>query len=375
MQEHQVIAEPKDAPEPRIPSQLKTRTELSVVPERVNTPKLKALPETVQFDTLKQVERPENHAYAMDAITQSTRQPFVTQLPEPTMSVFSPHWNNDGASTTESAPDASLFSRFAGIGRILPGMSFSTQPPVIRELASPAAPINVAMAAEDRAKLAEVQEQLSSVHAELQKLPAGLSAAVAEHSVPAPPAPAAPDPEAKYLLHDIDDAVKRIEDQGERNAQGLSGIHAKVDALMSLKKSEVAAPLGGTAGLSSISGLPGGSDPTAVDASLIIGKLEEMRSELKSDLPMLTRKLEDMLAQNRRSQEAIQAVALPDIGALSGNQSVIEGGAILDQDALHAKLDEMLSTIRLQTSTRIDEEKQDVSDEPNPMVRVSSICR
>lgn len=333
-----------------------------------------------------------------DTLVQVARQVVGHAPPEPAPSACPQRRKDAGNIHThmsEPSATAALFSRFANLGGVLPTISIITDPPPPREAkpkpSLPPVDRDCVSHDEGQKKLADVEKKLSSVQTDLSKLPADLSAAVAKHSTTHPAVVAAavqpPDVETKYLLADIDDAVRRIEDQGERNALGLNGIHAKVDALMSLKNSE-AAPSGTTlaaaAGLPPpISGLPSphGSSPlAAVDASVIMSKLEEMRSELKSDLPMLARKLEGMLKERAAEGAAAAAAAstVRDLAAgpevLADTRDVPPGVGEQHQDhrddALHDKLDRMLLAIQTKSVTQeVDEKPADPDpEESNAMV-------
>lgn len=194
---------------------------------------------------------------------------------------------------------------------------------------------------EHQARLSGLEDQIAAVKTDIRNLPVELGAVMAGRSTPVP-GPPPEDENSKGVLHTIDNTVKRIEEQGERNAMGLAGIHAKVDALIHIKNPQVAADLGVSGLPASVSGHPIFSAP--LETSVIMNKLEEMRKELKSDLPMLAKKLQSIMGDKATgSTEAAEMVASDAAPSSSAQTSTMSSK---DTKLIYAKLDEMLSAVQ-----------------------------
>lgn len=211
-----------------------------------------------------------------------------------------------------------------------------------------------------------MREEIKILPQELRAIATEAAAQNAQDSSgPAPPVTvtAQADEETKDTLMSIDDTVKRIEEQGERNAQGLTGIHAKVDAIMSLQSSK-----GGgsrfTAPANAVLGEVGQAQAPlfpsqGVDTDAVMSKLEEVKAELKSELPALAERLEALIGAKLASGSATQSIAIPKSGegeTDGGTGEVItmanvgsSTGTVSPEDVAHitSKLDELLAAYKI----------------------------
>lgn len=227
----------------------------------------------------------------------------------------------------ESAEDIRAAARPPPISipsaRALPVLPPSPQ----RAFVPPPAVVDV----ESRARLSNIRTQISDVQNELRNLPETLGAIVAEHPPVVLPPPPPKDDETGILLQGIDETVKRALDQGERHAEGLAGIQTKVDAIMQLQQAvpEVQA-----------ANLPA----ETVDA--IMGKLEELGVLLKSDLPALSQRLEELAAQ-RAEQVSVAEEGAPSAPAVEGDSAQAQPAQVVEDTAdLQGKLEEILAAIQ-----------------------------
>ena len=305
------------------------------------------------------------------AITKSepTRNSLQTQLnsgthaslPLPSLSVFSPRWkDSDDDSVVDSQPEATLFSRFA---KILPDLPITTRTPVVQEVRKASLPSGLETHQGDQICVEELEGKINEMQTELRNLPGQIRSLVAEQPLPALSSPPVivQDTETKQLLQGMDAGLKRLEDHGGHHAENLKHIHAKIDTLLSRRKSE--APPPAVAGLPPISGLP--NLPTVgefngVDTTQLMDALEEMRSELKTDLPVLAQKLEELLAI--KSSEA--ATTLADMP----REVQATPAQPMDTTAIHEKLDELLVALQAKQATPEEASKHEGSDEPDPLV-------
>lgn len=186
------------------------------------------------------------------------------------------------------------------------------------------------------ARVEELQVQVADMQEEIRSLPENLRSVVVEQQQlavqslgDAPAQPQVPlqldvDETTKLILGSIDDSVKRIEDQGERNAQGLTGIHAKVDAIMALHAAIHQAGTQGTDQMSSI--IPEGAQiptlPANVDMQPIVDKLDEVRAELKDELPLLATRLEALISEKLSAVSAKAGESSPLVGIGSGDGTI-----------------------------------------------------
>ena len=166
----------------------------------------------------------------------------------------------------------------------------------------------------EQTRLSGIRKQINEVQIELKGLPETLCTIVADKTSAVPPSASAQDEDTKRVLLDIDDAVKRVSDQGERNAQGLTGIHAKMDALMQLRQ---IVPTVDQPGVTN----------EAVEAML--AKFEEVCGQIKVDIPMLSRRLEELASQK----------------SAEGVPTAVENSTKEDTMAIHEKLQEVLSAV------------------------------
>ncbi|GJE97769.1 hypothetical protein PsYK624_139900 [Phanerochaete sordida] len=197
-------------------------------------------------------------------------------------------------------------------------------------LPQPSPKVTVLPDPEQHLRLSRIRGQISELQDEMHKLPETFGAVVAELPPPVLPVPPPKDDEAEKLLRAIDESVKRIEGHGELNAEGLAGIHAKVDAIMTLRQADVAAPLSPQAAV-----LP----QETVDA--INAKLEELGLQIRSDLPALSQKLDELAAAGaaQMSQDApstVDAPASPSPPAVAPEEVA----------RLHERLEEILTAIQ-----------------------------
>lgn len=184
---------------------------------------------------------------------------------------------------------------------------------------------------EQEARIMNLQEQIASVQHGLENLPQEVNALIGDRQQAPSDQPPAISGHVVEVLENIDEAVKRIEDQGECNVQGLTGIHAKVDAILTLH-SQMAA----SSGLASVQPSEKEQPVVNVDLSLITSQLDELRKELKDDLPALARKLEDLITAKPPPEFVMN-------DAPSSAQSH-DTGPSLDTTLIHTKLDELLAT-------------------------------
>ncbi|KAI0690521.1 hypothetical protein BC835DRAFT_1364126 [Cytidiella melzeri] len=294
------------------------------------------------------------------------------QLPLPSLSVFSSRWQDtEEASHVESQPATALFSRFA---KILPELPLAVGEPVVRDTKAVSSPAENAACEEHRDRLTGLEDKLGNVEAELRNLPGHLRALAMESSVAIPDAPpTVQGPETKTLLQDIDGLLKRVEISGERHAESLGGIHQKIDALLSLKKPEDAGS--SVLGLPSISGLPNSPATLAASGgaatSEIMDKLEEIRNGLRNDLPMLSQKLEEMLAAKSPDRGITvnpAGAATPDDEGSETTTASATAMPSVDTAAIYAKLDEMLAALQAKPLAPEEAVKEPV-DDPNPLLR------
>ncbi|EKM54558.1 uncharacterized protein PHACADRAFT_29763 [Phanerochaete carnosa HHB-10118-sp] len=205
-------------------------------------------------------------------------------------------------------------------------------PPVQQQPISPPSPsqpqFTVLPDPEQHVRLSKIRDQISEIQEEMHRLPKTLGAVVADLSPTVLPALPPKDDEAERLLLNIDESVKRIEGQGEVNAQGLAGIHAKVDAIMALRKADVSAP--------AAPAMP----QERVDA--IIAKLEELGVQIKNDLPALSQKLEEPAAQ--RAEQLLHDVP----SAEASVSPALPPPAVAPEEMakFHERLEEILAAVR-----------------------------
>ncbi|KAJ3533009.1 hypothetical protein NM688_g7344 [Phlebia brevispora] len=206
----------------------------------------------------------------------------------------------------------------------IPGQTRSLfiQPPVVQQTAIPRAS-ELRMAVEQEARISGLQEQLASVQRGLEKLPQELDAVVGEHSEHSPPvASTSVDQESKQVLRAIDNSVKRIEDQAQLNAQGLTGVHAKIEQLFGLH--------------SQLSAMGKDGSPGPIEISVIATRLEEIRAGLTNDLPLIAQKLEDLLSKVSSDFGGEAKMSnIPPSDQRSGSSD--------DATAIHSKLDNLLA--------------------------------
>ncbi|KIP11595.1 hypothetical protein PHLGIDRAFT_457132 [Phlebiopsis gigantea 11061_1 CR5-6] len=202
---------------------------------------------------------------------------------------------------------------------------------------------------EQNARLSVIRNQISEVRTELRHLPETIGAVVADNVPAHVLVPAAQDEEAKRLLQGLDDAMKRVEDQGEKNVQGLTGIHTKVDALLELR--QLPTPAGDPQ--------PGLSQE-AVEA--IVYKLDELCGQIKTDMPALSQRLEELLAAK------VVADVPPSDGGQTppGETAVLPSSEITGEGitAVHDRLQEILSAIQASQQAQT----KDDSTAANPLV-------
>ncbi|KAI0766515.1 hypothetical protein BC629DRAFT_1596351 [Irpex lacteus] len=299
---------------------------------------------------------------------QTISKDFEPQLPPPSLSVFSPQWGSEDSSTTESPPVAALFSRFA---KVLPDLPPTYKPATPVPRREPSAPTPVANK-ESQARLSLLEGKLGDVQVELQNLPGRIRALAAEQPAPATSSPpvVVQDPEAKKLLQDIDNGLKRVEDQGASHVESLSGVHAKIDKLLARRNSEaVSRALLGQHAISGLPNLPTQSNAENLDTAQLMDKLEEMRNEFKSDLPTLVQKLEDVLATkfSDNNPTAILSDAAMHDGKGSDSEKVVV--PTIDTTAIHEKLDELLVALQAKASTSVEPVEQPSTEEPNAMLQ------
>lgn len=212
----------------------------------------------------------------------------------------------------------------------------------------------VAASVEQATRLSGLRQQISSVQTELRSLPESLGTVVAARPLPPIIVPASTDEASKQLLQTIGESVKRVEDQGGVHAEGLTGIQAKVDQLLNMRKSTSVFATSG------VPGLP--TTEASTDVSAVLEKLDELRAELKTDLPALSRNIEDILVAKAESR--IMRNASPS------GPSTSEAGVIPDDgtvSALRAKLEEILSAVQAPKATE-DSQHDDAS------AQVSHFC-
>lgn len=244
-------------------------------------------------------------------------------------------------------------------------------PPAQRSLvSSPPAPqpqVTVLPDPEQHARLSKIRSQITKIQDEMHRLPETLGAVVADLAPTVVPAPPPKDEEEQKLLQGIDETVKRIEEQGEVNAQGLAGIHAKVDVVMALRQADVAA--------GAVPALP------QEMVSAIMAKLEELGVQMQSDLPALSQKLEELATQPKTEQapqdgpSSIPTASAPPPPAVSPEEIA----------KLHERLEEILSTVQASQLPSPAEpvqsrdegaatETADAAPAPHPMVRTFDVA-
>ncbi|THH02060.1 hypothetical protein EW026_g703 [Hermanssonia centrifuga] len=206
----------------------------------------------------------------------------------------------------------------------------SIPPDASRDIISSSRQSRLVANLEQHARLSGLEDQIASIQTGLRHLPRDLEATLSERPSQAAIIPPQLDADTKRAVENIDGSVKRIEDQGERHAQGLSNIQAKVDAILDLR--------------SQVEATGKGSSSPSVDINVVVGKLEEMRAELKSDLPLLAKQLEELLAgrfpANYENSFSMKDAAPPS--PASGCTSP-EGGIPEKMSLIQQKLDELLS--------------------------------
>lgn len=216
--------------------------------------------------------------------------------------------------------------------RNIPPVTLADPPPVHQLPASgppPSQPqITMLPDPEQHARLSKIRGQISEIQEEMHRLPETLAAVVADLPPTVLPALPPKDDEVEKLLRNIDESVKRIEGQGEVNAQGLGGIHAKVDVIMALRKADVSAPAA-----------PAMPQET-VDA--IITKLEELGVQIKNDLPALSQKLEELAAQ--KAEQPLHDV--PSAEASAPRATPPPAVAPEEMAKFHERLEEILTAVR-----------------------------
>lgn len=203
----------------------------------------------------------------------------------------------------------------------LPPQPLTSEPP-------PSLPhVSVLPDPEQHARLSKIRGQISEIREEMHKLPEALGAVIAELPPTVLPVPPPKDDEGEKILRGIDEGVKRIDERSEVHAQGLAGIHAKVDAIMALRQADVSPPLAPLL-------------PEVTEGITI--KLDEIASQLSSGLPGLSQKLEELIAQ--RAEQAVQDVPHADSPAASSGPPVV---AVEDMARLYDKLEEILNVVHV----------------------------
>lgn len=210
---------------------------------------------------------------------------------------------------------------------------------------------------EHGARLSGIRKQLSEVQINLRGLPEALGAVVAENPPTVMPVLPTQDEEATRLLQSIDGTVKQVEDQGERNAQGLAGMHAKVDALMQLSQA-TRADSQSVAGQEAI--------------GVMIAKLDELCCQMKIDIPTLSQRLEDLAAQKAAGPPLSDG---PSSMSNEASTQPSSGQSEEDMSAVHNKLQEILSAIQAHGAVQSKDEGNIEAPTVNPVVRPAHLLR
>jgi hypothetical protein len=233
--------------------------------------------------------------------------------------------------------------------------------PAIRpEIRTPSVATNL----EQQARLSSIRNQISEVQSELRRLPETLGAVVTQLPLPisVPAEPTSDRDDNRDLLDVLNEAMERIEDRGECHSQGLAGIQAKVDAVLQLPR----------VGL--------GDQPSGISSEtveIITKKLDDMRAQLKSDLPVVAQRLEEFISQRFERISPVESTSAPPPPAALSTQTAD------DTIKLHERLQEILVAVQASqavplaetapAASGVEEEGDTVQRtlQINPMVRDS----